>query len=248
MRRPDPSSIASRLAARITRGGVDRLWIYRDFTDLKVPTTAIAAALSRLTRTGTIRRLRRGVYYRPGTTAFGETRPSPAGALEATLRRRGVRAAGTGLEAWRRLGLTTQVTSVPFLATSRRLRLSPVIGHRVRIMTRPDTHWKKPNERAVLDALRALRRIPDATPGSVIDRVLALLKGRELDVPALLTMARGEPPRVRALLGTLLEEAGPRVVPKASLNELRGSLNPLTSYQIPEAAARLKAAKTWGIR
>lgn len=248
MRRPDPSSSTSRLAARIARGGPDRLWTYRDFADLKAPTTAIAAALSRLARVGAIRRLRRGVYYRPGTTAFGETRPTPHAALEATLRRRGVRGVATGLEAWRRLGLTTQVAAVPLVATARRLRLSPVAGHRVRTTTRPDTNWKKWTERAVLDALRALRRIPDATPSSVMDRVLSLLKGRELDVPALLTMARGEPPRVRALLGALLEEAGPRVASKASLEELRRTLNPLSSYRIPEAAARLNAAETWGIR
>jgi hypothetical protein len=100
----------------------------------------------------------------------------------------------------------------------------------------------------VLDALRALRRIPDATPESVIDRLLLLLKGNELDIPALLTMAQGEPPRVRALLGALLEEAGACVAHNESLKELRRSLNPLTSYGIPEAVARLKAAKIWGIR
>jgi len=248
MRKPDPASVASRTAARVVRGGPDRLWTYRDFADLNAPTTAVAAALSRLARAGGLRRIRRGVYYRPGTTAFGETRPTPDATLAASLRRQGVRGVAAGLEAWRHLGLTTQVNAAPLVATSRRLRLAPVAGYRVRTTTRPGTDWKRRNERAVLDALRSLRRIPDATPEVVLVRLLLLLRSKRLDVPALLKMTSGEPPRVRALLGALLEEAGTRIVPPTELEELRGSLNPLTTYRIPEAVGRLKSAAAWNLR
>src|SRR6185312_17545924 len=53
---------------RINRAG-ERLWRYEDFRDL--PFSAVAQALSRLTREGTIERLSKGVYYRNRETTFG---------------------------------------------------------------------------------------------------------------------------------------------------------------------------------
>jgi hypothetical protein len=247
MRTTDPSSLASRITARIVRGGGDRLWTYRDFADLDAPATAIATTLSRLARKRMLQRIRRGVYYRPDTTVLGETQPDPHAALDATLRRNRVRGVSTDLEAWRRLGLTTQVTAVPTIATPRRHRLASVAGHPVRTRVRGTTPAGLHNERAVLDALRSLRRIPGATPAEVLHRILLLIKGGKLDAAALAKMARREPPRVRALVGALLEEAGADAVPPSLLGELRRSLNPATRYRMPEAAAWLKSAASWGI-
>ena len=56
---------------RIERGG-ERLWRLQDFRDL--PFTAVAQALSRLTRKGMIERLSKGVYYRTRDTPFGKSR------------------------------------------------------------------------------------------------------------------------------------------------------------------------------
>jgi hypothetical protein len=60
---------------RIERGG-EHLWRFQDFRDL--PFSAVAQALSRLKREGTIERLSKGVYYRNRKTAFGKSKPNPA--------------------------------------------------------------------------------------------------------------------------------------------------------------------------
>src|SRR5262245_45397148 len=60
---------------RIERGG-ERLWRYEDFSPM--PFTAVAQALSRLTREGQLERLSKGVYYRPRRTIFGKSAPNPA--------------------------------------------------------------------------------------------------------------------------------------------------------------------------
>ena len=246
MRTPDPTSVASRVAARIARGAGDRLWTYENFQDLSAPPTAVAAALSRLTRKGTLRRIRRGVYYRPVATAFGESRPDPEAALKVALRRRGAGATPSGLEAWRRLGLTSQVTSEAELVSSGRIRISPVLGQKVRASVRPLGAPSAADERAVLDALRALRRIPGTTPATVLDWARLLLRGK-VDLPRLARMARREPPRVRALLGALLEDSGARGT-AAIREELRRSLNPLTTYRIPGVVGHLRSARAWSIR
>ena len=65
-----PSRRAANLVRqRVERGG-ERLWRFEDFRDL--PWSAVAQALSRLTRTGSIERLSKGVYYRSRQTAFGK--------------------------------------------------------------------------------------------------------------------------------------------------------------------------------
>ena len=246
MRRPNPASLASRLATRVSRGPGDRIWTYEDFADLESPMTAVAAALSRLTRKGILRRIRRGMYYKPAITRFGESRPDPNSAIEAALRGHGTLGIVTGLEAWRRLGLTTQITSESMLISSKRLRISPVMGHRVRAAIRSSARGSRGNERAVLDALRAIRRIPGTTPDSVLDWARFHLRAGTLDFPALVRMAKKEPPRVRALLGALMEDASLKDT-EDMRDILRSSLNPLTTYRIPGALEHLKTAKEWNI-
>ena len=67
-------STASSIRLQIERGG-EKLWRHNDFRDQPFP--AVAQTLSRLTRNGTLERLSKGVYYRPRSTAFGPSRPSP---------------------------------------------------------------------------------------------------------------------------------------------------------------------------
>ena len=85
--RTHPGGITGSIRQRIERGG-ERLWRLEDFRDL--PFTAVAQALSRLTREGTIERLSKGVYYRTRETAFGKSRPNPA-AIQKLASKRGRR-------------------------------------------------------------------------------------------------------------------------------------------------------------
>src|SRR5260370_23286787 len=89
---------------RIGRGG-ERLWRFEDFRDL--PFSAVAQALSRLTREGTIERLSKGVYYRNRETAFGKSRPNPAAIRSLASRRKTL--FPSGMAAANLLGFTTQM-------------------------------------------------------------------------------------------------------------------------------------------
>src|SRR5687768_1048092 len=88
---------------RIESGG-ERFWRFSDFRDL--PFAAVAQALSRLTRAKQLRRLSRGLYYRPRQTAFGESLPNPA-ALQAMASARAP-VFPAGLAAASLLGFSTQ--------------------------------------------------------------------------------------------------------------------------------------------
>jgi hypothetical protein len=75
MRAARPTSTPSRIARRIKRASDDAVFSVSDFLDLDTR-NAVDAALSWLTRKGTLRRLARGLYYRPRTNPYlGEIIP-----------------------------------------------------------------------------------------------------------------------------------------------------------------------------
>jgi hypothetical protein len=246
-------SIAHAVRSRILRAGPDRLWTYADFRGLN--RIAVAAALSRLAKTGELRRVRRGVYYRPKPSLFGPSKPDPAALTDAVLRARGERPVASGVEAYSSLGLTTQVSGAVSRATRRRVARNAVPGVRFHASPRPLDAQKgiRSEERTALDALRDIARIPDARPAEILRRLAMLIRSGDLDYVRLAKYARVEPPRVRALLGALGEElrhanAGRRV-PLEVLEELREGLNPLSTFRIPGARDALPhAASAWRIK
>jgi Family of unknown function (DUF6088) len=248
------NSVTHKVRLRVERGGVDRLWTYADFSDIK-DRVALAAALSRLTKAGELVRVRRGVYYRPKPTLFGPSRPDPEALVDAALRARGDTPVPSGMREYGRLGLTTQVSGAVTRATRRRVARDTVRGVPLRASTRP-LHAQKgirPEERTALDALRDITRVPDARPAEVLRRLGALIRAGDLDFVRLARFARVEPPRARALLGALGEELRHanvgRRVPVEVIEELRQSVNPLTSFHIPEAHDVLPhAAAKWRIK
>jgi hypothetical protein len=225
---------------KVEHGREDRLWTFSDFASL--PTYAVAKTLSRLAHEGIVRRVRKGVYYRPKTTRFGATKPNLTEVFTDTLDRKDVDWKPTGLSVWNALGLTTQVPGVATFAVGRRVRVKAAGSVRVRIV--PSVHSLSTEERAALDALRALRFVPDTTPVETIHRLVDLCREGRLSFSRMSRAAFHEPPRVRALLGligTLLEEDG------GTLAKLRRSLNPTTTFKLGLAAS-FAAAVAWGIR
>lgn len=226
----------------VDRGGVDRLWTYRDFKPF--PESAVAAALSRLKKRGLLVRVRNGVYYRPRSSRFGLTAPDPTRVAEAVLRRRGIAAVSSGLPAYNALGLTTQVSPVPTFAVRGSVG-SLRTGRKNKIRLRPVTSLNelRPEERIVLDSLRDLRSIPDTSPEEVLRKIAALFREERVSYERVARAARTEPPRVRALvgfLGTMIRTDG------AILDRLHASLNKGTKFKY--GLVRIfPDARAWGI-
>lgn len=257
MNRTRSTSIANAVRENVLRGGPDRLWVYSDFKKIpKSDRMALAAALSRLVKSGELRRIRRGVYYRPAETLFGPSNPDPSALTDAVFRAAGGSALPSGIEAYNRLGLTTQMAGVIARSSTRRIG-SPIIGgHRVHTTERPLDRQRgiKADERAALDALRDITRIPDSDPSVILERLMMIIRSRELNFVRLARYSRLEPPRVRALLGALgdrliLAGAG-YLVPRKVLKELHESLNPLTTFSVRGAPRALgsEIAERWQIK
>ena len=150
-KRKDQSPRVMRLVRqRIERGG-ERLWRFDDFRDL--PFSAVAKALSRLTRVGTIERLSKGTYYRTRQTTFGKSRPNPTTIRQLAARHKTV--FPSGLAAANLLGFTTQTGRQSEVATSALSLPRKLVGDDTVVHTRRPEAWAGLPEKdaALLDFL-----------------------------------------------------------------------------------------------
>jgi hypothetical protein len=238
----DTTSTGSRQTAkmirdRIQRGG-ERLWRLEDFNGL--PSTAVAQALSRLTRQGVLERLSKGTYYRPRQTTFGKSVPNPAAIQKLASRRKNV--FPSGISAASLLGFTTQTARRGEVSTSALSLPRKLIGPETVIHTRRPEAWAglSDADAALLDFLRRGGRTSELSPEETTRKTLSLIsqKGR---LECLLKVADSEPPRVRALLGAIAEEIGKNAAARA---RLRASLNPFSRFDFGLLAG-LSHAGSW---
>jgi hypothetical protein len=237
-RSPATSRHATRfIRERIERGG-ERLWRLQDFKEL--PPTAVAQALSRLTKAGMIERLSKGIYYRTRPTILGESRPNPTAIRKLAAKSKAMFPAG--IAAANLLGFTTQNPKLGELSTSARSLPRKLIGDKTIIHTRRPEAWANlsDSDAALLDFLRQRGNSSELSPEATIQRILLLLsdQGR---FERLLKAAYSEPPRIRAMLGALGQQLGKE--PKA-LRNLRASLNPLSRFDFGLLSG-LSYAREW---
>ena len=216
----------------------ERVWRLEDFADL--PFMAVAQALSRLTRSGFLQRLSKGIYYRARETAFGLSRPNPSTIQKIASRKKNVFPAG--LAAANLLGFTTQSAKSGEVATSALSLPRKLIGSDTTVYTRRPEAWASlsDTDAALLDFLRRRGETSELSPAETIARLLELMseKGR---FERLLKVANTEPPRVRAMLGATGQELGKRA---KTLMPLRTSLNPFTRFDFG-VLTELEHAQEW---
>lgn len=216
----------------------DRVWRLEDFQDL--PYTAVAQALSRLTREGHLQRLSKGVYYSSRSTPFGKSHPNPAAIQRLARQRKNV--FPSGIAAANLLGFTTQIPGKGEIATSASSVPRKLLGSETIVHTRRPEAWKglSDTEAALLDFLRRAGKTSELSPEQTVRRTVSLLsqKGR---FERLVRIARTEPPRVRAMLGAIGEQLGKS---PSLLKRLRTSLNPFSRFNFGMLAG-LQHAHRW---
>ena len=203
---------------------------------------AIATTLSRLVKEGVITRIRRGLYMVPKESRFGSMPPDSNAVVEA-ISKQGKKSYLSGVSASNKLGLTTQVPNIIILRGGASDSSIEIGGIKIEIKA-----GKSPTKKndiplmTVLDLIRGIKKIPDSTLIEVISvlkfKVGQLTKNQK---NRLVTLALGDKPMVRAIIGAILDEQNPEIT-----NALYESLNVLTSYNIGDT--KLEFAKKWRIK
>lgn len=229
---------------RLSRGYV---FTYYDFTFEVNKKEAVIKALNRMVSLGKIAKLSKGKYYKPEATVFGNLQPNESQVVKDLLENDG-KIVGylTGYSIYNQLVLTTQVSNTIQVGKNE-TRPAFKRGHYTISFLKQKNTITKDNIPLlqILDAIRTIKKIPDATYLSSCKRFLAIIKElSENDKTTIARLALKYPPVTRSLLGALLCEAGDSKLTEA----LQKSLNPITVYKIPGVNKILVTAEKWNIK
>jgi len=239
-------TIARKIADKITELPKDSTFGYSDLPILPEEYVTAAKALERLQKKGVIKKLSKGIFYKPNITVFGELKPREEEILRPYLYEDGKRIAYiTGTSLYNQLNLTTQVAAMYKIASADKR----IYINRGRIKAKPVKSYAPVTEEnyrmlGFLDAIKDLNSIPDVNKKSAVliflNR-LGKMTSKELD--ELIKYALLYPPRVRALLGALLEKLDATI----DIKKLKNSLNPLTTYNYNLRNTALTNQQNWNI-
>ena len=184
--------VSAQVQQQVEQSG-ERLWRLKDFGDL--PFSAVAQALSRLTRAGVLERLSKGIYYHPRATAFGMRSPNPSAVLRLASHRKKIFPAG--ISETNHLGFMTQTTRTVEVAASSLSQPRKLMREETVIHSRCPEAWSALSDEAaaMLGFLRRRGETSELSPHATVERLTNLMsvKGR---FERLLAVAESEPPRV----------------------------------------------------
>jgi len=238
--------IAEYISFTIDRLPKGYVFTYADFTTEVNQKEAVIKALNRMVASGKIAKLSKGKYYKPENTPFGNLLPNQAQVVKDLLEENGKMTGYlTGYSIYNQLGLTTQVSNTIQIGKNqvrpnfKRERYTISFVKQKNTITKENIPLLQ-----LLDAIRYIKKIPDATIESSCKRFLAILKDlSENKKNSLVRLALKYPPASRALLGALLE-----ALQQGKVTEpLFKSLNPITRYKLAGAAKVLSTTEKWNI-
>ena len=220
------------------------VFTYTDFPAEVNQKEAIIKALNRMVAAGKIAKLSKGKYYKPETTPFGILQPDRSQVVKDLLEENG-KTVGylTGYSIYNSLGLTTQLSNVIQIGKNvvrpafQRGQYTISFIKQNNIITKENIPLLQ-----ILDAIRYIQKIPDATISKSGKRFIAILKDlSDAEKSTLVRLALKYPPSARALLGTLLDT----IQADALSRPLYDSLNPITKYKLPGLKVAFPEADKW---
>lgn len=234
------------IAVTIDRLPKGYVFTYTDFTTEVSKKEAVIKALNRMVRSGKIGKLSKGKYYKPENTPFGPLLPNQTQIVKDLLEDDGkIIGYLTGYSIYNQLGLTTQVSNTIQIGKKevrpafKRERYTISFIKQKNTITKDNIPLLQ-----LLDAIRNIKKIPDASLESTAKRLMAILKTiSDKDKSTMVRLASKYPPATRALLGALLDE-----LQRDNLTtSLYKTLNPITSYKFPGLSKILSTADKWNI-
>ena len=218
--------------------------------DLNLPMYSwdnIRVKLGRMVNEGSLRKAGKGRFYRPKITIFGEAMPSQEEIVKDLLWD-GDTTKGyiTGYTRWNQMGLTSQISGIIQIGINGVKRNLDRGEYSVRfIKQRNEITVDNIKYLIILDAINNIRKIPDITIATAVDRLSSIIRKLKADeIEKLTSLAKKYPARLRALLGVILENIGY----KSASSLLHETLNPLTSYNYQGLSARLSNSSKWHIK
>jgi hypothetical protein len=239
-------NVTDYIAGKIERLPKGYVFTYADFITEVNKKEAVIKALNRMVASGKIMKLAKGKYYKPETTPFGNLQPDQKQVVKDLLEENGkVIGYLTGYSIYNQLGLTTQVSNTIQIG---RNQLRPNFTREryiISFIKQKNTITKENIPLLqILDAIRYIKKIPDAGIESSCKRFLSILRDlSDKDKSTLVRLALKYPPVTRALLGAMLEQLQQTNITQP----LFKSLNPITKYKLTGVSKVLSSTGKWNL-
>jgi hypothetical protein len=216
------------------------------YADLMIsPKNFVSAAkvLERLIKKEVISKVSKGMFYKPESTVFGNIQPTYTELLRPYLFEKGRRIAyETGTTLYNRLGLTTQMAyRIKIACRGKRIKIKrgPIVADAVKSYAEvTDDNYEI---LGLLDAFKDIKKIPDCSVSQAVKRLSEIVKAlKPIEKELLIKYALLYPPRVKALVGAILENEG---YPLEHLSSLKNTINPLTIIKLGISEKKLPTKK-----
>lgn len=238
---------AEYISNTIDRFPKGHVFTYSDFDTEVEQRQAVIKALNRMAASGKLSKLGKGKYYKPEGSPFGNLQPNQAQVVKDLLQVNGkITGYLTGYSIYNKLGLTTQIGNTIQIGKNvirpsfQRGMYSITFIKQTNTITKDNILLLQ-----LLDAIRYIKKIPDASVESSCRRLLVILE--ELDeneIRLMVKLSLKYPPSTRALLGALFEQLHQNPL---FIEPLYSSLNPITTYKLFGASKVLFTTRKWNI-
>src|ERR1035437_9097525 len=201
-------SVAETISNQIKSLEPGILFSYRDFKTAPNTMEAMAAAFSRLTSKGIIKRFEKGIYFKPQEGMFGEVPLKENQIIESIIKDNGnLTGYLTGTMAYNKMGLTTQIANEYTIATYEFRK--PLQKGRVKarfVKAYCDITEINIPLLQLLDAIKDIRSIPGTETNKALELIKIKVEKLSLTEQKKLSgLALNYPPSTRALTGAVLE-------------------------------------------
>jgi len=220
---------------------------YDDLRIAKDDYTTAAKALERLQKEGLIKKVSKGVFYKPEQTVFGELKPDYNELLRPYLFENGKRVAyETGTSLYNRLGLTTQMAfRIKIASRGKRININRENLKADAVKSYAEVTDNNYETLGLLDAFKDIKKITDSSVAQAIKRLSTIVNElNDKQTESFIKYALMYPPRVRALVGAVLENIGTK---SKGIEKLKESLNPLTTIKLGVKENELPTKSNWYI-
>ncbi len=239
--------ITELITNRIEKLPTGQVFAYTDFLKEPGKREAIIKALNRMVTAGKLAKLAKGKYYKAEQTVFGTLEPDQYQVVKDLLEDDGkVKGYLTGYSVYNKLGLTTQVSNTIQIGRND-IRPQFKRGKYAISFIRQKNEITKDNIPLlqILDAIRYIKKIPDASFASSYRRLFSLIEALpSADKKSMTKLVMKYPSATKALVGSMLEKTGDNDL----ADKICRTLNPITVYKIPGAGNVIPNAENWNIQ
>jgi len=236
----------SRQIERMKDGNIFNYASFSEFNNNRIG--AVVKAMSRLEKSGRIKRLSKGRYLKPEKSIFGVLPPSESEIIKSFTIENNKRIGYlTGNIIYNSLGLTSQISNTIEIATNKQRSIKQIGSTKIKfrkIKSNISITEKNIAFLQILDVINNIKKIPGIEPSTVVAFLKQIFKNYNTkDLITITELAQNYPALTRALLGAILEELE---ISSLAL-KLKASLNPLTSYKLNINQKILSNKLKWNI-